>query len=83
MYRLLSAVNDEPALRKDLEDNELVSTLHVDAPIGRKFRPFFTMITGRGSVAALAISDIGEFLSSIIHTSVLNNNICRIFGSFL
>ena len=46
-----------------LEDEELISLSHITPQPGRKFRPAFMLMPGRGSVCAFALSDIG-FLAS-------------------
>ena len=59
VYRLSTTATPTSPYPRDLDDKELVSIEHVTVSNGRRFRPYFMLLTGRGHVTSFAICDIG------------------------
>ena len=62
VFRLNNPPSGDVMVPKTLDDPELISATHVSIVHGRYFYPAFILATARGSVSALAISDIGEII---------------------
>ena len=61
LFRLAQGTKELP-IQKELNDEELVSVTHVVPSTGRKYQPFFVVLTERGPVSAIGISDIGTYM---------------------
>lgn len=59
VYRLNTPPSEDAAVPKTLEDSELISATHVSVERNHFFYPAFVLSASRGSVSALAMSDIG------------------------
>lgn len=60
VYRLNTPPSEDAAVPKTLEDSELISATHVSVERNHFFYPAFVLSASRGSVSALAMSDIGK-----------------------